>query len=32
MTGTPSGVGSINKGDQMEGMIEGVCSMKLAVI
>lgn len=32
MTGTPAGVGAINKGDQLEGMIEGVCSMKLAVI
>lgn len=32
MTGTPAGVGSVKRGDVMEGHIEGVCGMKLAVV
>lgn len=32
MTGTPAGVGAIKTGDQLEGSVEGVCNLKLAVI
>lgn len=32
MTGTPAGVGAIQRGDKLEGYIEGVCGMKLAVV
>lgn len=32
MTGTPAGVGAINPGDQLEGGVDGVCGLKLAVV
>lgn len=32
MTGTPSGVGPVNKGDRLEGHIEGVGSLAVDVI
>lgn len=32
MTGTPSGVGAIKRGDRMHGTIEGVCQIALKVI
>jgi len=32
MTGTPAGVGPIQRGDVMEGEVEGVCGIKLKVI
>jgi fumarylpyruvate hydrolase len=32
MTGTPSGVGSIVKGDRIHGHVEGVCDLKVDVI
>ena len=31
-TGTPAGVGPINKGETMEGGIEGVGTIKIAVV
>ena len=32
MTGTPAGVGPIQRGDIMEGAVEGVCGLKLKVV
>jgi len=32
MTGTPAGVGAIKPGDQLEGGVDGVCGLKLAVV
>jgi fumarylpyruvate hydrolase len=32
MTGTPAGVGAIQRGDKLEGYIDGVCGLELAVI
>jgi fumarylpyruvate hydrolase len=32
MTGTPAGVGAIQRGDRLEGYVEGVCGLKLAVV
>jgi fumarylpyruvate hydrolase len=32
MTGTPAGVGPIQRGDVMEGEVEGVCGIKLKVV
>lgn len=32
MTGTPSGVGAVERGDKLEGHVEGVGSIKLSVI
>jgi fumarylpyruvate hydrolase len=32
MTGTPSGVGAVSRGDVMEGHVEGVGSLKVKVV
>ncbi|MDX5362639.1 MAG: fumarylacetoacetate hydrolase family protein [Pseudazoarcus pumilus] len=32
MTGTPAGVGAIQRGDVMEGEVEGVCGIRLKVV
>jgi len=32
MTGTPSGVGAVQRGDQLEGHVAGVCDLKVKVI
>ena len=32
MTGTPSGVGPVKRGDKMEGFVEGVGSLRLRVV
>lgn len=32
MTGTPAGVGPIRRGDLMEGAVEGVCDLRVAVV
>jgi fumarylpyruvate hydrolase len=32
MTGTPSGVGPVKRGDKLEGHVAGVCNLKLSVI
>jgi fumarylpyruvate hydrolase len=32
MTGTPSGVGPVKRGDRLEGHVAGVCSLKVNVI
>jgi fumarylpyruvate hydrolase len=32
MTGTPSGVGPVKRGDKLEGHVAGVCNLKVNVI
>ena len=32
LTGTPSGVGPVNKGDEMHGFVEGLGDLKCTVV